>query len=66
MLTGIVAVVAFNGINLMEAYGGGAPHYARTTNMDKWVDPLPTLYITDSVTVALAAGYLLGTKRRRG
>ena len=26
-----------------EAYGSGPPYYGRTTNMDKWTSPLPTL-----------------------
>ena len=26
-----------------EAYGAGPPYYGRTTNMDKWTSPLPTL-----------------------
>lgn len=64
LLVAIAGVVALNGFNLVEAYGSGAPHYSRTTNMDKWSDPLPALYLTDSVTVALAVGYIAWTKRK--
>lgn len=64
-LFGVVAVVVMcNGINLIEAYGSGAPYYSRTTNMDKWSDPVPGLLATDSVTVVLVAGYVLWGKRK--
>lgn len=64
LFVAIAGVVALNGFNLVEAYGSGAPYYSRTTNMDKWSDPLPALYLTDSVTVALAVGYIAWTKRK--
>jgi hypothetical protein len=60
----IVGVVIFNGFNLTEAYGSGEPYYSRTTNMDKWTDPLPALYTTDVVTAVLTVGYLVWTRRR--
>lgn len=64
LFVAIAGVVALNGFNLVEAYASGAPYYSRTTNMDKWSDPLPALYLTDSVTVALAVGYIAWTKRK--
>lgn len=60
----IVLVVAFNTTNLIEAYGSGAPYYSRTTNMDKWTNPLPILGAVDAVTVAVIACYLRWAKRR--
>lgn len=42
---------------LSEAYGGGPPHYGRTTNMDKWENPWPLLLGMD--LVALVAVYFI-------
>jgi hypothetical protein len=61
----VTSVALFNGLNLFEAYGSGEPHYSRTTNMDKWTDPLPVLYATDTVTAALTIAYFLWVRRRR-
>ncbi|MCC8405190.1 hypothetical protein LJ655_25505 [Paraburkholderia sp. MMS20-SJTN17] len=61
----VVAVAAFNVINLNEAYGNGEPYYSRTTNMDKWSDPLPVLVVVDGVAViVIAVGFLLWRRRR--
>lgn len=46
--------LAINYYSLIEAYGSGAPYYSRTTNMDKWSNPIPYLAILDSVMVAIA------------
>jgi hypothetical protein len=54
----LVGVAWLNFINLAEAYGSGPPYYGRTTNMDKWSDPLPVLLLIDAVTVLLV-GVLL-------
>ncbi|MDR5738404.1 hypothetical protein P9255_26025 [Caballeronia sp. LZ019] len=51
MLLAFVAV--FNAVNLLEAYGSGAPYYSRTANMDKWVDPMPLLATVDLPTALL-------------
>ncbi|MGF6700336.1 hypothetical protein OKW38_004948 [Paraburkholderia sp. MM5496-R1] len=60
-----VAVAAFNVINLDEAYGSGEPYYSRTTNMDKWSDPLPVLAVVDGVVViVIAVGFLLWRRMR--
>ncbi|RKP50746.1 hypothetical protein [Trinickia fusca] len=64
LLVILAMVVAFNAINLIEAYGSGAPYYSRTTNMDKWTNPLPILGAVDAVTVVLIACYFRWAKRR--
>lgn len=52
--------VGFNVVNLNEAYGNGPPYYARTTNMDKWTDPLPVLAAIDTTTaIAIALFFCL-------
>jgi len=60
----ITGVVMFNALNLVEAYGSGEPYYSRTTNMDKWSNPLPALCATDTATVALAIGCFLWMRRK--
>ncbi|MGF6937984.1 hypothetical protein OKW41_007146 [Paraburkholderia sp. UCT70] len=65
LLALVVAVAAFNVINLDEAYGSGEPYYSRTTNMDKWSDPLPVLAVVDGVAVnVIAVGFLLWRRMR--
>lgn len=32
---------------VIGSYGDGPPYYGRTTNMDKWENPLPTLALLD-------------------
>lgn len=49
---------------ISEAYGAGPPYYSRTTNMDKWNNPLPELLVGDAVA-ALVAGLLLRAGIRR-
>ncbi len=39
----------FNYTVIVEAFGDGPPYYNRTTNMDKWTNPLPMLAIVDIV-----------------
>ncbi|KVA00247.1 hypothetical protein WI40_09060 [Burkholderia ubonensis] len=69
MLTGaarlvmLVLVFAFNAINLKEAYGDGPPYYARTTNMDKWTDPLPMLGIVDGAMLVAIGAYFFWIRR---
>ncbi|MBB5401388.1 hypothetical protein [Paraburkholderia youngii] len=60
-----VAVVAFNVVNLNEAYGNGEPYYSRTTNMDKWTDPLPVLGVVDGVAVVVVAVGFFTWRRMR-
>lgn len=47
--------VYINYINLAEAYGGGPPYYNRTTNMDKWENPIPFLLLIDIVIIVMIA-----------
>jgi hypothetical protein len=64
-LLGVVLWVNYT--NLVEAYGDGPPYYGRTTNMDKWSDPLPALVVVDLLVLVLI-GLILGViirKRRR-
>lgn len=67
LLVMLALVIAFNVLNLQEAYGGGPPHYSMTTNMDKWTNPLPTLGIIDGITVLIVAAYVyvLRTAQRK-
>ena len=39
---------------LTEAYGAGPPYYSRTTNMDKWRDPLAEVLVGDLVASAVS------------
>lgn len=49
-------VVAFVNVDaITEAYGSGPPYYDRTTNMDKWADPLPVLFAIDLVMALITA-----------
>jgi hypothetical protein len=63
LLAFVVAIAALNVINLNEAYGSGEPYYSRTTNMDKWTDPLPALATVDGAAVLLVAGGFLLWRR---
>lgn len=56
-----------NYVSFEEAYGGGPPYYGRTTNMDKWQDPVPDLVLSDGVVIVACAGLFLGRRlwRRR-
>jgi hypothetical protein len=47
-----------------EAYGAGPPYYGRTTNMDKWSDPLPRLLVIDLGALALVG--VVARRLRRG
>jgi hypothetical protein len=49
---------------LVEAYGAGAPYYSRTTNMDKWRNPLPEIVLAD-LFVAAVAGVLVWAGARK-
>ncbi|MFM0592295.1 hypothetical protein [Paraburkholderia dilworthii] len=67
LLVMLALVIAFNVLNLQEAYGGGPPHYSMTTNMDKWTNPLPTLGIINGITLLIVAAYVyvLRTAQRK-
>jgi hypothetical protein len=57
----VSAVVLLAGVAWfnVEAYGGGPPYYGRTTNMDKWSDPVPVLLVVDGATLAVVAALLM-------
>lgn len=51
---------------LVEAYGSGPPYYSRTTNMDKWSDPLPEVVLLDLGALAVAAALIwVGVRKPR-
>ena len=53
--TGLVATaVMVSYIGFSEAFGSGPPYYGRTTNMDKWTNPVPAILAIDLVCIALA------------
>ena len=62
LFLGVAALVSYETIN--EAFGAGPPYYSRTTNMDKWSNPLPELLLADVVAV-LAGGLLMRTGIRK-
>jgi multisubunit Na+/H+ antiporter MnhC subunit len=43
----------------VEFYGSGPPYYNQTTNMDKWVDPMPGLIITNSISFVISTTIVL-------
>jgi hypothetical protein len=57
---GCLAIFALyvNFDNLVGAFGNGPPYYARSTNMDKWGNPIPFLIAFDAVAGLIAV--LLG------
>jgi uncharacterized membrane protein len=53
-LVAIVTSAAWiNYTYLNEAFGSGPPYYGRTTNMDKWTNPVPTLAVIDVIAALL-------------
>lgn len=44
--------------NIVGAFGDGPPYYGRTTNMDKWANPLPYLVGFDLV-IAIISYFVL-------
>lgn len=63
----LIAVLAWaNYTVIVESYGSGPPYYGRTTNMDKWTDPVPGLLAIDLPGLGLAGGLgYLGVRLRR-
>ena len=61
LLICFVAYINFQ--QLTEAFGSGPPYYSRTTNMDKWTNPIPYLLIIDLMTIGII--YLMWTCRSR-
>ncbi|MDN7603718.1 hypothetical protein QZM68_28575 [Burkholderia gladioli] len=61
----VFLTVAFNMLNLQDAYGDGPPYYGRTTNMDKWESPFPMLLPVDAVVIVLLGVYAIWLRRTR-
>jgi len=38
---------------IIGAFGDVPPYYGRTTNMDKWQNPIPTLVTVDVITLVV-------------
>lgn len=51
----LLTLVVISYLVIAEAFGHGPPYYGRTTNMDKWTNPLFTLVAIDIVGACLAA-----------
>jgi hypothetical protein len=69
--TGLICALAFLGLvawlnydALTEAYGSGPPYYSRTTNMDKWHNPLPGLVAIDAIALLVVAAAVAMFRRR--
>lgn len=63
---GLVGLAAYINVqSLVEAYGSGPPYFGRTTNMDKWSDPLPGLLLLDALVLLIAAVAILQFLRRK-
>lgn len=53
----LIAVLAWANYGVIaESYGSGPPYYGRTTNMDKWTNPVPGLLAIDLPGLGLAGG----------
>ncbi|MDR5813403.1 MULTISPECIES: hypothetical protein [unclassified Caballeronia] len=58
-------LVAWNVLALTEYYGDGPPYYSRTTNMDKWTNPIPLMTVVDSIGALIIGGILYLMRRTR-
>ena len=53
----LIAVLAWASYGvILESYGSGPPYYGRTTNMDKWTNPVPGLLAIGLPGLVLAGG----------
>ncbi|SDR41207.1 hypothetical protein SAMN05443245_5679 [Paraburkholderia fungorum] len=64
LLALVALIVVFNVLNFGEAFGSGPPYYGRTTNMDKWSNPLPVLAAVDALGILAIAAYMYFMKRK--
>jgi len=48
-----IFVIYINVDAIVGAYGDGPPYYGRTTNMDKWENPIPILVVLDIISIAV-------------
>ncbi len=62
-LLGLAAYI--NVQSLVEAYGSGPPYFGRTTNMDKWSNPLPGLLLLDALVLLIVLVAILQFLRRK-
>ena len=63
-LLGCLAWITYDVV--VESYGPGPPYYGRTTNMDKWTDPVPGLLAIDLPGLGIAGGLVyFGLRQRR-
>ncbi len=54
----VVTCTYINYINLVEAFGSGPPYFDRTTNMDKWSNPIPFLVLLDIAVIIILGGLI--------
>ena len=54
----------FNVDTLREHFGSGPPYFSRTTNMDKWHNPLPGLLALDGIAILVVAAAVAMFRRR--
>jgi len=59
---GFVAWLSYD--SLSEAFGSGPPYYSRTTNMDKWHNPIPGLVMLDGLALLIGAAAVQLYRRR--
>ena len=59
----VAGLAMLNYFALTEAFGSGPPYYGRTTNMDKWSNPVPMLLLVDVGAIAIL--WLLSRLARR-
>lgn len=58
------AFVAYVNVDaIVGAFGDGPPYYGRTTNMDKWENPIPMLIGIDLVTLLGSVGVVWLARR---
>lgn len=62
-LLGFVAWLNYDALS--EAYGSGPPYYSRTTNMDKWNNPVPGLVAIDGLSLLVVAAAVALYRRRK-
>lgn len=62
-LLGFVAWLNYDALS--EAYGSGPPYFGRTTNMDKWHNPVPGLVAIDGLALLVAAAAVAMYRRRK-
>jgi len=65
LLAFLVALAWWNVSELREAFGPGPPHYGRSTNMDKWVNPAPVLLTVDLAVIAVVTLIVRSVRRGR-